>query len=112
MGGFTGYLDNLDNNNQDENILKKMREKIKHREPGGPVYNEDKTLVIFSDAQSSAAEILRGYEEHGEEIAAKLRGAFAFVIYNTETHELYGARDHFGIKPFYYYLRENIFMFG
>ena len=106
MGGFVGYLNENGILNQDEDILKQMSDKIIHRGICEPVYNESRNLVIFSDLPSntSAEEILRGYEEHGEAIAAKLRGPFAFVIYNTETRELYGARDHFGIKPFYYYV--------
>ena len=32
-----------------------------------------------------------------------LRGMFAFVIYDKNTGEIVGVRDHFGIKPFYYY---------
>ena len=46
--------------------------------------------------------ILHGYEEWGEEIAEKLRGMFAFVIWDKRKAMLYGARDPFGIKPFYY----------
>ena len=34
--------------------------------------------------------------------SAKLRGMFAFVVWDTKTNEMYGARDIFGIKPFYY----------
>ena len=43
---------------------------------------------------------------------AKLRGMFAFVIYDKNKKELVGARDHFGIKPFYYYKNDGNFMFG
>ena len=46
--------------------------------------------------------ILQGYKTYGEKIASMLRGMFAFVIYDKETHNLFGARDYFGIKPFYY----------
>jgi asparagine synthase (glutamine-hydrolysing) len=56
--------------------------------------------------------ILHGYEEYGKEIVNKLRGMFSFVIYNLETKELFGARDHFGIKPFYYYNQDNLFIYG
>ncbi len=46
--------------------------------------------------------ILHGYEEWGEGVTEKLRGMFAFVIWDAKTRTLYGARDPFGIKPFYY----------
>lgn len=52
---------------------------------------------------SSDTEVILGmYKKYGVETAAKLRGMFAFVIIDTQTHEVYGARDHFGIKPFHY----------
>jgi len=102
-----------------------------------PTINEYKNLVIFFSGRlynsqeqplslSDAEIVLRGYEKYGEDIASKLRGAFSFVIYNKETHDLYGARDHFGSKWLYYYLPpslrdtplkeggfgDNLFMFG
>jgi len=46
--------------------------------------------------------LLRGYIEYGDELVKKLRGMFAFVIYDKPRQRLYGARDFFGIKPFYY----------
>lgn len=46
--------------------------------------------------------LLYGYVEYGKEILQKLRGMFAFVVWDKEEKELFGARDHFGIKPFYY----------
>ena len=56
--------------------------------------------------------ILHGYEEYGKEILQKLRGMFAFVIWDKEKKELFGARDIFGIKPFYYYHDGKTFLFG
>ena len=93
-----------------------------------PVYNDDKNLMIFFDGRiynakeiasdlikngcvfktnSDAEVVLRGYEKYGEKIASKLRGAFSFVIYNLKTNDLFGARDHFGVKPLYYYSDGN-----
>jgi len=46
--------------------------------------------------------ILALYKHIGTECVNQLRGMFAFVIWDTETQTLFGARDHFGIKPFYY----------
>ncbi|MBR3640096.1 MAG: asparagine synthetase B, partial [Clostridia bacterium] len=46
--------------------------------------------------------ILKTYSVYGNETASRLRGMFAFVIYDTERHTLYGAGDYFGIKPFYF----------
>ena len=98
-----------------------------------PIYNEDKNLVIFFNGEiynfkeikaelvnrghifttlSDTEVVLHGYEEYGEEIASKLRGMFSFVIYDKAADSLYGARDYFGIKPFYYYKDDKSFIFG
>lgn len=56
--------------------------------------------------------ILHGYEEYGENILSKLRGMFGFVIWDKNKKELFGARDHFGQKPFYYCDMNGTFMYG
>ena len=56
--------------------------------------------------------ILHGYEEYKEKILDKLRGMFAFVIWNKKTETLFGARDHFGQKPFYYANMQGTFMYA
>ncbi|MBR1780406.1 MAG: asparagine synthase (glutamine-hydrolyzing) [Oscillospiraceae bacterium] len=56
--------------------------------------------------------ILHGYEAYGKDILNRLRGMFAFVIWDTEQQKLFGARDIFGIKPFFYYRNEGNFLFG
>lgn len=88
-----------------------------------PMYNEDKTIVITFNGEIYNHQILReeliakghvfsnnadtevlihAYEEYGPEMMNRLRGMFAFVIYDSNTGTLFGARDYFGIKPFYY----------
>lgn len=52
--------------------------------------------------QSDTEILLYSYIEWGTDMFSHLRGAFAFVIYDKETGELFGARDHFGTKPLYY----------
>ncbi len=56
--------------------------------------------------------IIHGYEEYKENIVSKLRGMFAFVIWDKKNKILFGARDHFGQKPFYYGNMNGTFMFG
>ena len=56
--------------------------------------------------------VLHGYMEWGVEVLMKLRGMFAFVIWDKEKKELFGARDPFGIKPFYYAQMGELFFFG
>lgn len=98
-----------------------------------PMYNEDKSLVIVFNGEiynyqdlkkdlikkghkfkstSDTEVLIHGYEEYKEELLNKLRGMFAFVIYDIKNDLLFGARDFYGIKPFYYYQDEKNFMFG
>jgi asparagine synthase (glutamine-hydrolysing) len=42
------------------------------------------------------------YEEHGEELVARLRGMFAFALWDRNRRRLLVARDHFGQKPLFY----------
>ncbi len=62
--------------------------------------------------QADTETILHGYEEWGTGVLDRLRGMFAFVIWDTETKTLFGARDPFGIKPFYYQLNDGLFLYG
>ncbi|MBQ7669678.1 MAG: asparagine synthase (glutamine-hydrolyzing) [Clostridia bacterium] len=61
---------------------------------------------------SDTEAILQTYAIYGNETASRLRGMFAFVIYDSERHTLYGARDYFGIKPFYYGKFDGALLFG
>jgi asparagine synthase (glutamine-hydrolysing) len=56
--------------------------------------------------------IVHLYEEYGEDCLKHLRGMFGFVIWDCRKKRLFGARDHFGIKPFYYYKSSSQFLFG
>lgn len=98
-----------------------------------PIFNEDKTKVlvfngeiynyqslreelvkkghIFSTNTDSEV-LLHGYEEYGKDLLPKLRGMFVFVIWDKTEQKLFGARDIFGIKPFFYYLKGDTFLFA
>ena len=56
--------------------------------------------------------LLTGYLAWGEDVLDRLRGMFAFAIWNRETRELFCARDFFGIKPFYYTQAGGQFIFA
>jgi len=98
-----------------------------------PMYNEDGSIVITFNGEIYNHEELRadlierghvfsnradtevlihGYEEYGEDILLKLRGMFAFVIWDKNTGALFGARDYFGIKPFYYGMINGEMVYG
>ena len=98
-----------------------------------PIYNEKKDKLVFFNGEiynykylredleakghkfstnTDTEVLLHGYEEYQEELLPMLRGMFAFVIYDIKNKELFGARDFYGIKPFYYALMKDSFMFG
>lgn len=98
-----------------------------------PIYNEDKSIVVVFNGEiynyielknelkekkhkfktNCDTEVLvHGYEEWKEDLPKKLRGMFAFAIYDIKNKELFIARDNFGIKPLYYYQNKNTFMFA
>ncbi len=58
--------------------------------------------------------ILHLYEEEGAECVKRLNGMFAFAIYDlrSSTPTLFMARDHFGVKPFYYFHDRGRFAFA
>jgi len=56
--------------------------------------------------------ILHGYEEWGYEVLNRLKGMFAFGIWDEHKRELFLARDRFGIKPLYYYHQNGNFVFA
>ena len=56
--------------------------------------------------------IVHLYEEYGRECVDFLRGMFAFAIWNDKKKTLYCARDRFGIKPFFYLLKNRKFVFA
>ena len=56
--------------------------------------------------------LLHGYEEWGDGLPERLRGMFAFGIWDTKEKELFLARDFFGIKPLYYMRSGSVFLFA
>lgn len=56
--------------------------------------------------------ILHAFKEWGTDCVERFIGMFAFVIYDRELRKVYVFRDRAGVKPFYYYQKEGLFMFG
>lgn len=90
---------------------------------GQPMSNADGTVVVAFNGEiynfrelraeleakgyefhcnADTESLLHGYEEWGEGIVDRLRGMYAFVVWDAKRQRLFGARDIFGIKPFYY----------
>ena len=97
------------------------------------MFNEDKSLVLVFNGEiynfkelraellekghvfannSDSEVLLHGFEEWGESMVPRLRGMFAFVIFDRRDRSLFAARDMFGIKPFYYTFMGESFIFG
>lgn len=66
----------------------------------------------FFKTKSDTEVIVHLYEEYGVDCVLKLRGMFAFAIWNSVERSLLLARDRVGIKPLYYYVDENFLSFG
>lgn len=62
--------------------------------------------------QSDTETILHLYEEYGAGCVQRLRGMFAFAIWNRRERRLFIARDRLGIKPLYYRYDGGTFLFG
>lgn len=98
-----------------------------------PMFNENKDIAIVFNgeiynhlslreelknkghifANNSDTEVLvHGYEEYGVDLLYRLRGMFAFMIYDSKKKLMFGARDFFGIKPFYYAMPDDNLVFG
>ncbi|MBP7388798.1 MAG: asparagine synthase (glutamine-hydrolyzing) [Chitinophagales bacterium] len=56
--------------------------------------------------------IIHGYEQWGRDVLHRLKGMFAFAIWDETKRELFLARDRFGIKPLYYYYEDGNFVFA
>ncbi|MEM8897148.1 MAG: asparagine synthase (glutamine-hydrolyzing) [Bacteroidota bacterium] len=84
----------------------------------GEVYNfqeikkvlEAKGHVFRTNTDSEV--VVHAYEEYGEACVDHLRGMFAFAIWDENKQQLFCVRDRFGIKPFFYYMDHDKFIFG
>lgn len=96
-----------------------------------PFEDEESGLVITADARidnrkdlapqlgiednefvSDSYFILKAYEKWGEKCPEELLGDFAFAIWDKNKERLFCARDHMGVKPFYYFISDDIFIFS
>jgi len=82
----------------------------------GEIYNYIELRRELGEANfrttSDTEVILRAYERWGEACVERLRGMFAFALWDAKAQKLFIARDRFGIKPFYYYAAGNHFYFA
>lgn len=67
---------------------------------------------VSFNSNSDSEVLLESYIHYGEKCLDKLNGMFAFAIYDNVEKTLFGARDRFGVKPFYYHQSEKCFIFA
>jgi len=97
-----------------------------------PLTNEDETLWLIFNGEiynylelrrqlasrhtfrthTDTEVILHLYEEVGERCVEQLNGMFSFALWDARRQKLFAARDHLGIKPFYWHLDRERFSFA
>ena len=84
----------------------------------GEIYNylalkeELKRLGYVFKTNTDTEVILAAYEHWGKDCVKRFNGMWAFVIYDQRKNILFGSRDRFGVKPFYYFLDDDHFAFA
>lgn len=82
----------------------------------GEIYNYQEIKKELKDytwqTNSDTEVLLYGYQKWGSDLPKHLRGMFAFALYDIKEKTLFCARDHFGIKPFYYYQNQGSLLFA
>ena len=84
----------------------------------GEVYNYaeiKKELVELGHSftgKSDTEVIIHSYAQWGEKCIDRFIGMFAFVIYDTQNNTVYCVRDRAGVKPFFYYFKDGLFLFS
>ena len=63
-------------------------------------------------SQCDTEVVLKAYARYGEGCVHRLRGMFAFAVWDARKHQLFLARDRFGIKPLYYWKNGTTFLFA
>ena len=84
----------------------------------GQIYNtkELKDILVengFSfNGHCDTEVLLKSYIHYGHNVVNHLNGIFAFAIWDSRKKELFLARDHFGVKPLFYTLKDGSLIFG
>jgi asparagine synthase (glutamine-hydrolysing) len=84
----------------------------------GEIYNFQKLRLELEAlgyqfrSRTDSEVALYAYAEWGEKALERFNGMFAFAIWDRQRQELFLARDRYGIKPLYYTMRGNTFLFG
>jgi asparagine synthase (glutamine-hydrolysing) len=66
----------------------------------------------FQSDHSDTEVLLNGYRQWGSDLPSRCNGMWAFVVYDRLNQRLFGSRDRFGKKPFFYSCQNGAFVFG
>jgi asparagine synthase (glutamine-hydrolysing) len=98
-----------------------------------PIFNEDKSVVVICNGEifnyielreelkarghvfktkTDVEVLVHLYEEQGTEFLNRLNAQFSFALFDFKKQQMFCARDHFGVLPFYYTLTNGLFIFG
>ena len=66
------------------------------------------SFITHSDTEV----ILHAYEEWGQDCLSRFIGMYTFVVYDKEKNCLFCVRDRAGVKPFFWYFADGLFLFG
>ncbi|RFS23950.1 asparagine synthase (glutamine-hydrolyzing) [Chitinophaga silvatica] len=79
-------------------------------------YNELRNELIAQGhsfrSHSDTEVILKAFRHWGKKAIDRFIGMFVFFIYDNENHKVYAYRDRSGVKPLYYYYKDDLFLFG
>ena len=84
----------------------------------GEIYNYAEIKKVLEDkghsfkSHSDTEVILHAYAEWGSAALQQFIGMFAFVIYDEANQQIFACRDRAGVKPFFYYYKDGLFLFG
>ena len=84
----------------------------------GQIYNTKELRQTLEEngftfkGHSDTEVLLKSYIYYGKNVVHHLNGIFAFAIWDQKNEELFIARDHFGIKPLFYTMQNNSFIFA
>ncbi len=100
-------LEQLPSKDKSSGIVITADARIDNRDELAPILKLENSVNV-----SDSFFILKAYQKWGENCPEKLFGDFTFVIWDTKNEKMFCARDHIGVKPFYYYLTDNAFFFA
>ena len=118
IGGYVNYKQNkkLKTFTTEANLI--VKETVPNIFFDGQIYNRKELRKNLKDkgfefeTKTDEELLLKGYLHYGKAILNHLNGVFALAIWDDKKEDLFMARDHFGVKPLFYTMHNNSFIFA